>query len=93
MTTIKASKTTSLVSAAIAALALASSSGAVAFIGLTGAVASDAGHIAKVSYGWRSHCQWRWGHRHCYPHWGHYRPWGHHWSQQHGWGPRHSWRS
>jgi hypothetical protein len=81
-------------------VALASSSGAVAsVIGLTGAGASDVGHIAKVTYGWRSHCHWRWGHWHCswrgYPHWGHYRPWGHHhhWSQQHWWGPRHSWRS
>jgi len=51
MPAIKASKTISLTATAVAALALASTSIAAApVIGLTGAVASDAGQIATVTY-------------------------------------------
>src|SRR5262245_20683372 len=62
---ISASKATSLVATAVAALALTSTGIAAApVIGLSGAVASDAGQIATVTDGWRS-CHWHWGQRHC----------------------------
>ena len=92
-------KTRSLTAAAAGALLLAlatSAAEAAPSIAVTGAVKSDAGRIATVTFGWHKGCYWHWGYRHChwghtywggYPSWG-YRRWGHdHWRHQHwsGW--------
>jgi len=78
-------QTKPLVAAAFGALALGLAATAVEAapaIGMASAIAAqaaDAGQIEKVTYGWRRHCYWDYGHRYC--HWGH-RHWrgDHHWS-------------
>jgi hypothetical protein len=81
------SKTRSLAAGVIGALAfavIATTAEAAPALGLTGGLrhhAGDAGHIAKVTWGWRRDCYWHHGYRYCSRghryYWRHYhRPWG-----------------
>jgi hypothetical protein len=83
--------TRSILSAVLGAVALglaATTAQAAAPLAATPAIRADAGAdglVETATFGWRRHCYWHHGYRHCYR--GHHHYWRHHY-----WGWRHHWR-